>query len=86
MNINWKLRFLNKTTLTAIVLCVVALVYKILEMAGIAPAIPESEIVEVAEMVIYLLILLGVVTDPTTEGMTDSVQAMTYNAPKAKGE
>lgn len=80
--INWKLRFQNKTTLTAIVLCVVALVYKILEMIGIAPAIPESEIVGVCEMVIGLLVLLGVVNDPTTAGIADSELAMSYSEPK----
>ena len=33
-------------------------------------------------MVVELLVLLGVVTDPTTKGVTDSEQAMTYEQPK----
>ena len=32
-----------------------------------------------------VLAILGIVTDPTTEGVSDSEQAMTYNEPKAKG-
>ena len=82
MNINWKLRFQNKTTLVAIVLQIIALVYIGLGMAGFVPAISENEIVEVAMMIIDLLCLLGIVTDPTTEGIGDSAQAMGYSKPK----
>ena len=82
MNINWKLRFQNKVTLTAILLGVVALVYQILGMLGVAPAITENEIGHVIAMVIDLLVLLGVVVDPTTSGASDSAQAMNYTEPK----
>ena len=82
MNINWKLRFQNKTTLTAIVLAFVALVYQVLSLIGIVPSVSESQIVEVVGMVINLLCLLGIVVDPTTSGITDSQQALTYDAPK----
>ena len=34
MNINWKLRFQNKATLTAIVLAFVALVYQVLSLSA----------------------------------------------------
>lgn len=80
--INWKLRLKNKTTLTAIILAAVALVYQVLGMAGVVPSISESAIVEAAGMVINLLCLLGIVTDPTTQGISDSRQALTYDAPK----
>ena len=33
-----------------------------------------------------VLAILGVVTDPTTEGVGDSEQALTYTKPKSKGE
>ena len=82
MNINWKLRWKNKTTLTAIVLAVVALVYQILAVAGIVPGVSESQVVEIVGMVINLLCLLGIVVDPTTSGITDSQQALTYDTPK----
>ena len=86
MNINWKLRFQNKTTLTAIVLAFVALVYQILSLIGIVPSVSESQIVEVVGMVINLLCLLGIVVDPTTSGITDSQQALTYEKPKEAGD
>ena len=82
MKINWKVRFQNKVTLTAIVMAVVALVYQVLGIIGVVPAVAESTIVEVAGMVINLLVLLGIVVDPTTEGAGDSRQALTYTEPK----
>jgi phi LC3 family holin len=82
MQINWKLRLKNKVTLTAIVLGVVGIAYKILAMLGIVPPISENDMVEVVLLVIELLVLLGVVVDPTTAGVGDSQQAMSYDKPR----
>lgn len=84
MNINWKLRFKNKVTLTAIVLAVIALVYQTLGMFGVVPNISQDDIVNWAGMVINVLVLLGVVTDPTTSGVSDSTRAMEYSEPNAE--
>lgn len=82
MKINWKVRFQNKVTLTAIVMAVIALVYQVLAVCGVVPAVDENAIVEIAGMVINLLALIGIVVDPTTEGAGDSQQALTYTKPK----
>lgn len=82
MQINWKLRLKNKVTLTAIILGVVGIAYKVLAMLGIVPHISENEVVEVVMLVIELLVLLGVVVDPTTAGASDSQQAMGYEKPR----
>lgn len=82
MQINWKLRLKNKVTLTAIILGVVGIVYKVLAMLGIVPPISENEVVEVVMLIIELLVLLGVVVDPTTAGASDSQQAMGYEKPR----
>ena len=79
--INWKLRLQNKTTLTAIILALIAIVYKILDLIGIVPAITQDSVIEVAELIIFLLCLLGIVVDPTTNGIADSERAMNYNKP-----
>lgn len=86
MNINWKLRLQNKTTLTAIVLCVVACVYQVLGLFGVVPGISEDAIVSLVGIIINLLVGLGIVVDPTTQGITDSEQAMGYDSPKADAE
>lgn len=86
MKINWSLRLKNKTTLTAIILAVIALVYQVLGLFGVVPGISESQITEVAGMVINLLCLLGIVIDPTTSGVSDSNQAMAYSTPKKEDQ
>ena len=82
MKVNWKLRFQNKATLTAIVLAVIALGYQILGVAGVVPSISQDALIEVFGMIINLAMLLGIVADPTTAGVTDSTQAMEYTEPK----
>ena len=83
MNINWKLRFQNKTTLTAIILALVALVYQVLGLSDVVPKISQAELTTVIGMVINLLCLLGIVVDPTTDGVSDSARALTYDTPRA---
>ena len=82
MNINWKLRFKNKLILTAICVQVVSIVYAFLSMCDYVPGIGENVIVNLVYMVIELLCMLGIVVDPTTDGASDSAQAMTYINPK----
>lgn len=81
MNINWKLRFQNKTSLTAIVLAVIALVYQVLGIFGIVPAVSQDTLIQLAGAVINLFVLLGIVVDPTTEGISDSQRALGYDKP-----
>ena len=83
MNINWKLRFQNKTTMTAIILALVALVYQVLGLFDVVPKISQDELTTVIGMVINLLCLLGIVVDPTTDGVSDSARALTYDTPRA---
>ena len=83
MKINWKLRFQNKTTLTAIILALVALVYQVLGLFGVVPKISQDELTTVIGMVINLLCLLGIVVGPTTDGVRDSARALTYDTPRA---
>ena len=83
MNINWKLRFQNKTTLTAIILALVAPVYQVLGLFDVVPKISQDELTTVIGMVINLLCLLGIVVDPTTDGVSDSARALTYDTPRA---
>lgn len=86
MKVNWKLRIKNKVTLTALVGVVIAFVYQILALLGITPPISESEVVEIAGIIINLLVLIGVVVDPTTKGFGDSDNAMSYESPKEELE
>ena len=73
--INWKLRFQNKATLLAIASTVILLAQQL----GLK--LPDN-IAEVVNTFLTLLVLLGVINDPTTEGVSDSPKALTYSEPK----
>ena len=79
MNINWKIRFQNKTFLTGLISLVVVFIYDLLQLLEIAPAVTQSAVMQVAE---GILTILGVIADPTTAGLSDSKQALTYTSPK----
>ena len=74
-NINWKLRFQNKATLLAIAGTLILLAQQL----GLK--LPDN-IEDVVNTVLTLFVLLGVVNDPTTEGISDSPNALTYTEPK----
>lgn len=73
--INWKLRFKNKATLLAIASTVILLAQQL------GFKLPDN-IAEVVNTFLTLLVLLGVINDPTTEGISDSPNALTYAEPK----
>ena len=86
MNINWKLRLMNKTTLTSLLAIIVTAIYSICTELGYIPAIEQSEVETIIGAVITLLVALGIVVDPTTAGVGDSERAMGYAEPYAKQE
>lgn len=81
-NINWTVRFKNKVFLASLLALVVSFVYDLLALMGIAPAVDESAVLALVETVLKVLGMLGVVVDPTTSGLSDSQQALTYTEPK----
>ena len=82
MKINWKLRLKNKTTLAALCACVVAFIYQAMGIIGVVPSVAESDVLSLVGIVINLLVAVGVVVDPTTDGVSDSTRAMGYNEPR----
>lgn len=85
MKINWKLRLQNKATLTALVMALVALVYQVLGVFGIVPRVSQDQVTTIISMAINILCLLGIVVDPTTAGVSDSVRALSYDKPRKEG-
>ena len=81
MKINWTVRLNNETWLSSFIGFIVATVYQLLAMFDIAPAITQSEVMQVVAVVLQLLGLLGVITDPTTKGISDSERALKYTDP-----
>lgn len=82
MNINWKVRFQNKAFLTGLISLVVVFIYDLLQLLGIVPVVTQSAVMQVAEGILTILGMVGVIADPTTAGLTDSRQALTYTSPR----
>ncbi|HIS97143.1 MAG TPA: phage holin [Candidatus Scatomorpha pullistercoris] len=82
--INWKVRLKNKlfwlSMIPALLLLaqVVAGIFGFtLELEGI-----QAKLLDLVNAVFAVLTLLGVVADPTTEGISDSKLALSYDEPK----
>lgn len=79
MKINWLLRFKNKTVLLALLTCVATFVYQILGVAGVTAPVSEDVVMQYAGVALNLLVTMGVLVDPTTKGISDSNEALTYD-------
>lgn len=79
---NWMLRFQNKATLVALVAAVVAFVYQGFAMFGYVPPISSNDIIDWAGLLINVLVILGIVVDPTTNGVKDSDVVLEYTEPR----
>ena len=81
MKINWNLRAQNKTTLLALVAAILTFVYTVLGMFGVVPPVSQNDILEVVGLGLNVLVMLGVIVDPTTKGLSDSERAREYSEP-----
>ena len=84
MRINWKVRFRNKVWLRLFIVATLGLAYKAMATFGIAPKIEQQALIDLFDMLLGILLLLGVITDPTTKGIGDSDLAMTYGRDNTK--
>jgi len=82
--INWKVRIKNKMFWLALIPAVLLLVTSVAAVFGYElnfTALGEK-LAAVVEAIFAVLAILGIVVDPTTEGVKDSRLAMTYDEPK----
>ncbi len=78
MKINIRARLNNKAFIISGATLLVSILYRLLSVYGVIPCIEQQELLDVIGMGVNMLALLGVVVDPTTEGISDSDRAMTY--------
>lgn len=88
MKVNWKVRLKNKVFWVTAIPMVLLLLKQLLGLFGIDFDTTElqASLISIVGTVFGLLALLGIVVDPTTEGLCDSCDAMNYEAPKVKKE
>lgn len=84
MNINWSVRFKNKTFWLALIPAVLLLIQVVAAVFGFTLDLGDlgDKLIAVVNALFAVLVILGIVTDPTTDGVGDSTQALTYTEPK----
>lgn len=86
--INWKVRIRNKTFWLTLIPAVLLLAQVVANVFGFTVDFGElgNNLVDVVNALFAVLMILGIVNDPTTAGVSDSTQALTYETPKTKKE
>ena len=84
MKINWGVRIKNRYFWIALIPAVLLLSQAVAEVFGIELDLGAlgDKLIAVVNAAFVVLAILGIVTDPTTSGLSDSTQAMTYDKPK----
>lgn len=83
-NINWTVRIKNKAFWLAVIPAVLLLIQTVAAVFGYTLDLGEigNRLIAVVNAVFGVLVVLGVVVDPTTAGISDSKQAQGYKYPK----
>lgn len=86
--INWQVRIANKQFWLAIVPAVLLLVQVVAAVFGFTLDLGElgNKLLDVVNAAFAVLVILGIVTDPTTDGVGDSRRALGYETPYKDGE
>lgn len=84
MKINWTVRLKNKTFWLSLIPAALLLIQVVGAVFGYTLDFGElgNRLMAVVNAAFALLSVLGVVTDPTTSGVSDSEQALSYDKPK----
>lgn len=90
MKINWGVRIRNKAFWVALIPALALLGQAIAAVFGFKIDLTElsGKLLAVVDALFAVLVILGIVTDPTTKGVGDSSRALTYEKPwddEAKG-
>lgn len=83
-NINWTVRIKNKNFWLAVIPALLLLAQTVAAVFGYTLDLGDigNKLIAVVNAVFGVLVVLGVVVDPTTAGISDSKQARGYNFPK----
>ena len=88
MKINWKVTAKNKSFWLTAIPAVLILAQQVLAVFGVALDVEgiQAALLAIVGAVFSMLTVLGVVVDPTTQGVCDSCQALEYEVPKVDEE
>jgi len=83
MTVNWKVRLKNKAFWLAVIPAVALVAQAVAAVFGYTIDLTTmvGKLQAVVNAVFALLVILGIVVDPTTNGLSDSARAMSYDEP-----
>lgn len=83
MKLNWKVRIKNKAFWLAVIPAVALVAQAVAAVFGYTIDLTTmvGKLQAVVNAVFALLVILGIVVDPTTDGIGDSNRAMSYEEP-----
>ena len=81
--INWKVRVLNKTFWLTLVPALALLLQTFLAVFNVRLELGETidKLLVFINALFAVLMIVGIVNDPTTAGLTDSTRALEYHEP-----
>lgn len=84
MSVNWKVRIKNKAFWLALIPALLLLVQVCAAPFGYEWdfGVLNAQLAAIVNALFAVLAILGIVADPTTKGMGDSEQALSYENPK----
>lgn len=87
VGINLKARLKNKLFVSGLISVLALIASKVaLDFFGVDISSTVESVIDITEYVLYLLVMLGVLVDPTVEGFGDSDYTKTKDEPSKKGE
>lgn len=86
--INWKVRIRNKNFWITLIPAVLLLIQLVAALFGFKLDLTDlgGKILGIVDAVFVILAILGIVTDHTTAGISDSQRALTYTEPYKEDE
>lgn len=82
--INWTVRLKNKNFWLSLIPAIILLIQVVAAPFGITIDLGElgNQLLAIVNAVFAVLVIIGIVEDPTTAGIGDSARALTYTEPK----
>ena len=82
--INWKVRLSNKSFWITMIPALLLLVQLVAKLFGLEIKVDglQENLLNIINALFVVLSVLGITVDPTTKGIADSENALTYTEPK----
>ena len=82
--INWKVRLSNKSFWITMIPAILLLIQLVAKLFGLEIKVDglQEDLLNIINALFVVLSVLGITVDPTTKGIADSENALTYTEPK----